>query len=216
MECVLCGSRRVTHFAHVHARDYLACPTCDLVFMAPEYRLDSEAEKARYVLHENDPTDARYRAFLNRLAQPLMERLPPGARGLDYGSGPGPTLSVMFEEQGFPMEIYDPFFAPDRSVLKRRYDFITCTEAAEHFYSPAKEFARFDAMLKPGGWLGIMTETLTDPAHFADWWYVLEPSHVCFYRTSTFEWIAARFGWHLEMPRRQVALFRKVALKSSP
>lgn len=209
MKCILCGSRRVTPFAHVHAREYLACATCDLVFMAPEYRLDATAEKARYMLHENHPDDERYRAFLSRLAQPLAERLHPGARGLDFGSGPGPTLSVMLEEQGFPMEIYDPFFAPDHSVLKQTYDFITCTEAVEHFYTPAEEFTRFDAMLKPGGWLGIMTETLTDPAQFASWWYVLEPSHVCFYRPSTFEWIASHFSWHLTMPRKQVALFRK-------
>jgi hypothetical protein len=32
--------------------------------------------------------------------------------GLDYGCGPGPTLSSMFREKGFKMADYDLFFKP--------------------------------------------------------------------------------------------------------
>jgi len=52
---------------------------------------------------KNSPDDPRYRAFLSRLFIPLNERIAPESCGLDFGSGPGPTLSVMFEEQGHTM-----------------------------------------------------------------------------------------------------------------
>ncbi|HEX2092860.1 MAG TPA: class I SAM-dependent methyltransferase [Longimicrobiaceae bacterium] len=184
--------------------------------MDPADRPEAAAEREHYGTHRNDPADPGYRAFLDRLAAPLAERLPPGARGLDYGSGPGPTLPVMLRERGFPMEVYDPFFAPDPTPLGRAYDFITCTETIEHFHSPADELDRLDRMLRPGGWLGVMTELFTGERAFGEWRYARDPTHVCFYRPETVEWIAARHGWALEVPGRNVVLFRKPAAPDSP
>jgi hypothetical protein len=179
--------------------------------MAASHRLEHGSERARYETHDNDPSDQRYRAFLYRLFAPLIARLPAGAAGLDYGSGPGPTLSVMLAEAGFATSIYDPFFAPDGATLRRSYDFITCTETVEHFYSPAQEFERLDQMLRPGGWLGIMTEMREEDRVFSSWWYVRDPTHVCFYHADTMAWIAARYGWTMERPYRTVTLFHKPA-----
>lgn len=179
--------------------------------MAPDDRPQAAAERERYEQHCNDPGDAGYRNFLDRLCAPLADRLPARAEGLDYGSGPGPTLSVMLEERGFRTHVYDPFFAPDEAALRRTYDFITCTETAEHFHAPAAEFARFDRLLRPGGWLALMTELRRDDRDFAAWWYVRDPTHVCFYARQTLDWIAATFGWELEMPHRNVAFYRKPA-----
>ena len=61
--------------------------------------------------------DAGYRRFLSKLADPLMARLAPGARGLDYGCGPGPALAAMLREAGHEVALYDPFFAPDPAPL---------------------------------------------------------------------------------------------------
>jgi len=184
--------------------------------MDPADRVGADAERARYETHENDPADPRYRAFLDRLAVPLAERVPPGSEGLDYGSGPGPTLSLMLEERGFVMSIYDPFFQPERDVLARVYDFVTCSETAEHFFHPAEELARLDALLRPGGWLAVMTGVLTDDLIFADWWYVRDPTHVCFYTPWTLRWIAEHHGWSLERPSTNVALFRKSPASALP
>jgi hypothetical protein len=52
--------------------------------VSPAEHLDPGEERARYDEHENDPHDPAYRAFLERVAAPLAERLEPGARGLDY------------------------------------------------------------------------------------------------------------------------------------
>ena len=207
--CPLCRGEQVHSFARVHARTYLECDTCRLVYLRPDQRLGPAAERAHYETHQNDPADLGYRAFLNRLAAPLVERLPPGAEGLDYGSGPGPTLSVMLREQGFPVDCYDPFFDQDLGALHRFYDFITCTETAEHFYRPGDEFERLDRMLRPGGWLALMTEMLQEGRAFEQWRYARDPTHVCFYRASTIKWIAARFAWSPEFPHRSVVLFRK-------
>ncbi len=184
--------------------------------LAPEQRPASTAERQHYATHENDPADTRYRAFLDRLALPLVERVPAGAEGLDYGAGPGPTLSVMLAERGFRTAVYDPFFAPDPGPLRRSYDFITCTEVVEHFHSPADEFDRLNRLLRPGGWLGVMTEMLREGRAFADWHYIRDPTHVCFYRPATMVWIATRFGWTIEFVHRNVVLFRKSLASGFP
>jgi hypothetical protein len=206
--CLLCRGR-TEPFAQAHGRSYHRCGTCGLVFLDPALRLEPTEERARYETHENDPDDSRYRAFLERLAGPLAEKVTPGAVGLDYGSGPGPTLSVMFVERGFQMMKYDPYFAPDMEVLERRYGFVACTETAEHFYDPGFELERLARLLLPGGWLGVMTGVLHDDIAFEDWWYVRDPTHVCFYAPETFRWIAERYGWRLLTPSRNVVLFQR-------
>ena len=150
-----------------------------------------------------------YRKFLSRLSDPLVLKLSIGSLGLDYGSGPGPTLSVMLEELGFPMKIYDPYFASSTKVLQGRYDFITCTETIEHFYHPGKEFFKLDRLIKEGGWLGVMTEILESDAQFYEWHYHRDPTHVCFFKKDTMNWISQHFRWRAEYPRKNVVLFQK-------
>jgi 2-polyprenyl-3-methyl-5-hydroxy-6-metoxy-1,4-benzoquinol methylase len=201
----------VRRFADVRGKRYFDCPECRLVHLSPDHRLDAASERAHYAQHENSPSSAGYRAFLERAAGPLMRRLSPGASGLDYGAGPGPTLSVMLEERGMQMCIYDPHFAPDPAPLARTFDFITCTETAEHFFRPGEEFARLDALLRPGGSLAVMTQLLRDDSAFEAWSYVRDPTHVSFYRTQTMAWIAERHGWRLAIFPGNVVLFDKAA-----
>ena len=211
MTCPLCGSARVGPYAEAHGRRYHRCAVCRLTFVDPAHRPGAVAERAHYGTHQNDPGDPGYRRFLGRLAEPLLERLPAGAEGLDYGSGPGPTLSLMLEERGHPMRIFDPFFAPDPSVLERSYDFITATEVVEHFFSPGEELDRLERMLRPGGWLAVMTEVLREERDFSTWRYARDPTHVSLFHPATLRWIAEHYGWRLELPRPDVALYRKPA-----
>jgi hypothetical protein len=207
-KCPLCQQERCEPFVTVQGRSYFRCGVCQLRFMAAGHRPDPAAELAHYRRHENRPDDPRYRAFLSRLSDVLLPHLPPAADGLDYGAGPGPTLSLMLAEHGFAMRIYDPFFAPDEAVLQRQYDFITCTETVEHFHRPAEEFARLAGLLRPGGWLGVMTEMQSDDDRFLNWWYARDPTHVCFYRRQTMEWIANHWNWRVLHPRKNVTLFQ--------
>jgi hypothetical protein len=209
MACSLCHSANVVLYAEVHARRYFRCFICSLVFMDPAHRLRAEAELEHYRTHENDPSDAGYRSFLSRLSIPLAQRLPPGADGLDYGAGPGPTLSLMLQEQGYGVQIFDPFFSPDSSVLDRTYDFITATEVVEHFFSVREEFDRMDRILRPEGWLGIMTEVLSEERTFSTWRYGRDPTHVSFFSPDTLQWIAQHYGWNIEQPQANIVLFHK-------
>ena len=88
--CPLCATP-APQFCADRARCYFGCPGCGLVSADPASHLSPEDERAIYDLHQNDPADARYRAFLARLADPLRAKLVPGMRGLDFGCGPGPV-----------------------------------------------------------------------------------------------------------------------------
>lgn len=193
-------------------RRYFRCSRCELTFLQPAQRLDAAAELAQYRLHRNEAEDPGYRAFLARLAEPLLARLSPGSCGLDYGCGPTPVLAQMLRAAGHEVALYDPFFAPQPQLLEARYDFITCTEVAEHFHRPAAEFARFDQLLQGGGWLALMTCFQTDDERFLHWHYRRDPTHVAFYRASTFRWLAQQMGWQIEIPRKDVVLLRKPPL----
>lgn len=208
-ECPVCAGSATALFLRIDEKDYWRCATCAARFLSPGQRPTPDVELATYLLHQNSPDDPGYRAFLGRLADPLLARLPRGASGLDYGCGPGPALALMLRAAGHEVALYDPFFAPDRGVLARRYDFITCTEAAEHFHDPAAEFAQMRAALRPGGWLALMTCFQTDDARFAGWQYRADPTHVVFYREETFRHLAQLWGMTVEVPRKDVVLMRQ-------
>lgn len=210
--CIVCHAAAPRPFQTVGGRDYWRCDACAATFLSPSQMPDAATEWAEYAAHENDPADPGYRRFLSRLAGPLLERLRPGSSVLDYGCGPGPALAAMLAEAGHDAAVWDPFFAPDPAPLGRAYDAVTCTEVVEHLHDPAATFARLDALLKPGGWLGIMTCFQTDDARFADWHYRRDPTHVVFYREATLHNIAARFGWRCDIPARNVALMHKKAV----
>lgn len=207
--CPVCRVERTEPMTSVDNRNYWRCPVCQARFLDPRRLPDPAGERAHYDLHENDPDDPGYRAFLARLADPLLKRLQAGQSGLDYGCGPGPALARMLEEAGHRMALYDPIYARNPEVLNGTYDFITCTETAEHFHDPAAEFRRLNRMLHPGGLLAVMTMFQTDDERFAGWHYRRDPTHVVFYRTETMEWLAGHHGWAPDFPARDVVIFRK-------
>ncbi|MFW5972667.1 MAG: class I SAM-dependent methyltransferase [Bacteroidota bacterium] len=207
--CVLCGCADTLYLTKAHSRRFYSCPCCRLIFVSPEDRLPPDEERSHYATHENDPYDPGYRAFLSRLADPLVRELPQGATGLDYGSGPGPALAKMLRDIGFTMEVYDPFFAPAADALARTYDFVTCTETAEHFHHPAKEFRRLNRLVRPGGWIAVMTEWPGDEVEIETWRYARDPTHVVFYRRETMVWLAEAHGWSCTFFRKNVSIFQK-------
>ena len=217
--CRLCGSTDTRLFfegaARAHDREFHHCASahagCDLVFVPDRFLLSPEDERERYLLHENDPGDEGYRAYLSNLLDEIAPLLPPGAEGLDYGCGEPAVLVMMLREQGFAVEGWDLFFSPDATPLDRAYDFIACSETAEHFREPLTEFERLNGLLRLGGVLGVMTQMLPDWSEFGDWHYRFDATHISFYSARTMRWIAERFGWSVSFPREHVTVFRKPA-----
>jgi len=207
--CSLCSSKHINLFFEDKNRSFLQCSNCKLVFVPGEFWLSAEAEKATYDLHVNDPQDQAYRKFLSRLTTPLLEKLNPNQNGLDFGCGPGPTLSVILEEQGHQVDIYDPFYFNDPSIFNKKYDFICATEVVEHLHDPDNVFADLFSMLHLNGWLGIMTKLVIDADAFRKWHYIRDLTHVCFYSRETFEYIAHRFNAECNVIGNDVILLNK-------
>ena len=210
--CNVCGQGALAGFRAVGEQQYLRCTHCEATIMAQASWLAPDEERAVYDLHNNDPGDLGYRVFLEKLVVPLLDRIQLGAVGLDFGCGPGPALAAMLREAGMEMVLYDPFFYPAQSALNHQYDFITCTEVVEHLHNPAEVFSQLDDLLKPGGWVGIMTCFQTCDDLFDNWHYRRDPTHVVFYREETLALIADRLGWTMSVPRKDVAIFYKPAI----
>lgn len=209
MKCLLCRSEEIYNFARDKRRDYYQCRVCSLVFVPPSQFPSKEDEKKRYDLHRNSPADPGYRDFLSRLFIPLEQRLAPGSRGLDFGSGPTPALSLMFREAGHSIALYDPFYEPVPAALEGQYDFITASEVLEHLHDPKKELDRLWTCLKQGGMLGIMTQFAVERDMFLQWYYKNDLTHVCFFSRPTFIRLAHEWNAELTFADTDVALFCK-------
>lgn len=210
MHCPLCDASS-SDFYRDRRRAYLRCGRCLLVWVPPAFFLSLEEEKAEYDLHRNSPDDPAYRGFLGRLAEPLLQRLPPAASGLEFGCGPGPALAAMLREAGHRVTLYDPFYAPDPGALAGSYDFITATEVVEHLHRPGPELQRLWGLLRPGGTLGVMTKLVWDREAFAGWHYKNDPTHVCFFSRETWNWWAQCNAATVVFPAADVILLTKSA-----
>ena len=211
--CRLCGSTHTRTLLRERSarisRDFIHCPEWDCVSVPDEFLLPPEQERERYLLHENHPEHQGYREFLGNLLDEVAPLLPPGAEGLDYGCGDPAVLIMMLEDAGFRMAGYDLFFRPDDAALQRTYDFIVCSETAEHFREPLREFERLNGLLRPGAILGVMTGMLDGWEGLADWHYRFDETHACFYSARSMGWLAERFGWSCAFPRENVVIFTR-------
>ena len=207
--CPLCRNDNIQNYYKEEGRSYLLCKECDLVFVPSEQLPSIDVEKTKYDQHQNSPQDSRYRAFLSKLFIPMQKYIEAKSHGLDFGSGPGPTLSKMFEEIGYKMDIYDIFYAPNREVFEKKYDFITTTEVIEHLHKPRKELIRLASMLKEGGVLGVMTSFRPKQEEFASWYYKNDLTHVRFFTPKTFEYLANIIDMQIVYIVDGVVIFKK-------
>lgn len=208
--CPLCQHTHAVIYTQQTQQQYWQCQQCFLVYLDRQQLLSAEQEKQHYLLHNNDLSDPGYQQFLNKLAAPLLAALGNSSlQGLDFGCGPGPLLAKMLTAAGHQMQIWDPFFANTPAVLQQQYDFISCSEAIEHFVTPSNEWQLWLELLKPGGTLAIMTKFCPEPEHFTNWYYRRDPTHISFFCQHTFQWLANKYELHLAFPANDVVIFRK-------
>lgn len=212
-ECPLCGES-ASYFDtdppnKPLRRDYYRCAHCGLIFIPASQHITPEDEHSRYEEHENHPDDPGYRAFLNQMFDPMLKRIPPGSKGLDFGSGPGPTLGLMFEKKGHHVSNYDLYYDHHPEMFDTQYDFITTTETVEHLSRPGSELDRLWSCLKEGGWLGIMTLRIPRDQPFTEWHYRNDDTHITFFSDQTFQWLGRYWNSNPEFMGERVVLFRK-------
>jgi 2-polyprenyl-3-methyl-5-hydroxy-6-metoxy-1,4-benzoquinol methylase len=205
--CPLCRADVNQPYFKNNAGEYVECCVCEMVFVLEQYHLNEQDEKARYDYHQNNPNDVHYRDFLSKLLNPMLKLLSKGDTGLDFGCGSGPTLSVMFAEQGYQMQLFDKYYANNLAVFNKKYDFITATEVWEHLSQPEAEIERLFAMLTNKGRLGVMTQMITSKVDFKHWYYKDDVTHICFFTKNTMRYLAKKYHYKVMLIADNVAIF---------
>jgi 2-polyprenyl-3-methyl-5-hydroxy-6-metoxy-1,4-benzoquinol methylase len=136
--------------------------------------------------------------------------LPKSFRALDFGCGPGPTISILLKELGGEVENYDPIFYKNDEALTKTFDVVTSTEVVEHFKSPEADWNMLVSLIKPQGLLAVMTQFISSDVDYKTWWYKNDPTHVVFYKEETLEYLANRFQLEIIFnDKKSVVIFRK-------
>lgn len=210
MNCPLCTTD-VKKIVEAGSRRLHECRHCRLVFAEPAARLTPHELRKRYLLHENTIENKGYCDFLDQVIRLAKPHLTPGSQGLDFGCGPGPTLSKLIRADGFVMTDYDPIFF-DRPLIPP-YDFIFSTECFEHFEEPKKDITHVTSLLREGGVLALMTELWDNSKDFKKWPYAADLTHVSFYSRETMTYISQTFDLApLTDDGKRVFIFRKKKL----
>lgn len=205
MNCLLCHTT-----ATLFASDVFLCNHCGLLFKNPSVHYNSIQDFNRYATHKNNELDQGYIEFLNKLLIPLAQFLPEQFIALDFGCGPGPTLSGLLSGMGGAVENYDPLFFPADELLNKKYDVVTSSEVVEHFKNPDEHWPTLVALVKPGGLLGIMTLLFGPTIDYKSWWYKNDPTHVVFYQEKTLHYLADKFNLEILFnDHKSVVVFRK-------
>ncbi len=193
MNCKICDNKKLNELELDEV--YYHCDNCDLIFIDEDGIIDSNEEKERYAEHDNSHENTGYvnmfKGFIDKVLEPYVG-LDQVEAALDFGCGPGPVLADLLKAKGISVDIYDPFFFPEKVFRGKKYDLITSTEVFEHLKNPLKELELLVGHLKEGGYLALMTSFHPGPDKFKDWWYNWDPTHITFYNHNTFEEIAGR------------------------
>ena len=191
--CPLCQSDSLLF--HKNEQQYYQCSGCQAVFMDSADHLEASTEKLRYLEHNNNVDDKDYQQFVSPITSSVLNNQTSEQTGLDFGAGTGSVIAKVLADNGFKIELYDPFFHDEPALLTQQYDYIVCCEVMEHFYHPDKEFALLKRLLKPNGRLYCMTELYHQDIDFVNWYYQKDNTHVFFYHQQSLEHIKQQCGF---------------------
>lgn len=213
MKCKLCTCTSVKTIEDTQFNiNYYHCQNCGFIFIDEAKIISHELEEKEYSRHENSLEDEGYvnmfKQFMQKTFLPYKNKV---KTVLDYGSGPEPVFAHVMREEGFDVDIYDLYYAPDKVFDGKRYDVITSTEVFEHFSDPIKEITMLVDHLNDGGLLAVMTLFhYNNEERFKKWWYRHDPTHISFYAHQTIHYIAERFNLKvLYLDEKNTVLFQK-------
>ncbi len=193
LACPLCSNKGLLLY-HDDKHTFYQCSVCKGIYRDSHELLNKDEEIKRYYLHQNHINDLGYINFADPILSEVKKHYNATHQGLDFGAGHTPVISEILKRDNFNIEIYDPLFFNNKTVLNKKYDFITSCEVIEHFYNPKKEFELLYKILKPNGKLICMTD-IFNGSNFDSWYYKTDPTHVFLYQKETFQWIKDHLGF---------------------
>lgn len=193
-QCPLCTNSG-TVFYTFNTSLYFQCTNCSGIYMDEKLRPDQKEEKIRYEEHFNDVENLGYQNFVSPITNAVLENFNKSDKGLDFGSGTGPVISKILNDNDYSIVQYDPFFHNFPEILSDRYNYIVCCEVMEHFYHPKKEFELLYQLLLPHGKLYCMTDLWDETIDFHQWYYKNDQTHVFIYTKETVQWIQKNLGF---------------------
>lgn len=196
--CPLCNFKNSSVFFEKGKSTYIKCIECSGIFLEKSCLPDADTEVQRYLQHNNDVNDARYQNFVSPIVNRVLKKFSTNHHGLDFGAGTGPVIAKLLKDKDYKIEVYDPFFHNNPSLLNNKYDYIACCEVVEHFHNPKKEFELLKKLLKPRGLILIMTSLYNPEIDFKTWYYKDDPTHVFIYQKETFDYIKKHFGFEIK------------------
>lgn len=143
-ECPLCNSIDQKAMNN----EFILCHNCFGIFKRNDLLLDTQKEKERYDLHNNDENDTNYQTFVSPITQAVLEKFTPNHKGLDFGAGKSSAICKVLNDNNYNIQAFDPFFNNNTSLLLEKYDYISSCEVIEHLYEPKKEFEKLKNLLK--------------------------------------------------------------------
>ncbi len=211
MNCNLCHNDIKDKITDNLGKIYHICSNCGLIQLDKGFHLSIEAEKQRYMLHENSNENKGYITYLNNIiTNSITPFLKPGNRLFDFGCGPEKTWAGILKEKGYNISTYDPYFDNNREWSDKYFDAITAIEVFEHLLSPAVEIEFLSSHITTGSFLIIRTMLHNNNREsFLKWWYREDPTHVSFYSETAIMYICRTWNYELIQIKNQCEIVLK-------
>jgi len=174
---------------------YYRCQNCDFIFLDHSQILDSKTEKIRYLFHNNTIENLGYVKMFEKFFDKIFPLMAKVKTILDFGCGPGPVMAELLKRKGYEVFLYDIYFNDIKQNLENEYDLIISTEVFEHLKDPKRVMQQLVKIIKPNGYLALMTRFHPeDSEKFKSWYYKADETHIGFFTPQTFKYLANEFN----------------------
>jgi 2-polyprenyl-3-methyl-5-hydroxy-6-metoxy-1,4-benzoquinol methylase len=215
IECRYCNGRTAIYWRSL---SFWKCPACRLIFRHPlpetesviELYVNSWSEPLTHTSETGGTSMNLARIYVRKIAESLGVTDFSGLKILDFGAGRGDVL-IALSEMGAEVYGVEPFgyqrllnmgFKIFRTLDEIpsgvTFDGIVTMDVVEHLGSPWQEIARFDLLLKKGGFIYISTpnaNSLRAKIQGDRWKEAMRAGHFVLFTESSLETILDKSGY---------------------